>query len=313
VPARRAPNAENLDATLGRMRILVIGENGQLGHELCSLLAEKHDLHAPPRSELDLADPDRLARTVAGARPEIIVNTAAWNDVDGAERDPDGALRINRDAVRKLGELAIEHRAALIHYSTDFVFDGSKGSPYLETDAPNPLGAYGRSKLAGEQALLETNAPALILRTAWVYSLRRKSFVSSILRLARERPELRIVDDQVGNPTYAADLAKATADLIAKLGADPHAAATEHRGLYHLAGTGSCSRFDFARSILELDPFREEHVVRALVPVASSEFPMPARRPTNAPLDCTKIARRLDVLMPHWGDGLARALAHGPG
>ena len=272
------------------------------------MMAKSHELFAPSRTELDLGDPASIAGAVSRSRPELIANTAAYNDVDGAEREPGAALRINRDAVAVLGEQALRHRAALVHYSTDFVFDGKKAAPYLESDAPEPLGAYARSKLAGERALLDLRAPALILRTAWVYSLRRKSFVSTILRLARERQELRVVDDQVGNPTYCADLARATVELAERLGPDPHAGAVEHAGVYHAAGGGSCSRFELARAVLELDPRREEHVVRAVLPISSAEMLAPAPRPASAPLDCTKLERRFGIRLPPWRDALKRAL-----
>jgi dTDP-4-dehydrorhamnose reductase len=291
------------------MRVLVIGRDGQVGHELCALLADCHELTALGRPELDLADADALAAAISAAKPEIIVNAAAWNDVDGAESHADEAMRINRDAVADLGRLATQHRAALIHYSSDFVFDGTKGAPYVEDDPPNPLGAYGASKLAGETALFERACPAIVLRTAWVYSLRRKSFVSTILRLARERPELRVVDDQIGNPTSATELAKATIALIERLGTDPHATAISHAGIYHLACGGSCSRYELARAAIELDPWRDEHVVRAILPISSTEFPTPARRPSQVSLDCSKVQRTFALQMAPWRDALVTALA----
>lgn len=289
------------------MRVFLIGVSGQVGHELGSALREM-ELTSPARGALDLGDLAALRAALNAARPQVIVNAAAYTDVDGAERDREGALRLNRDAVAVLGEFALERSAALIHYSTDFVFDGAKGAAYVEGDATNPLSVYGASKLAGENALREMKAPAIVLRTAWVYSLRRKSFVSAILKLARERSELKVVGDQVGNPTFCRDLAAATARLVERLGADPHAEIEAYAGVYHLAGSGSVNRFELAKRALELDPNRREHRVTSLIQVPSTEFPAPAQRPLFAPLDCGKIERRLGLRLPAWDDALARAL-----
>ena len=191
------------------MKILLFGAGGQLGHELASLLPLKGEVEAVGRDRIDMADPAELRGLLVRSRPKIIVNAIAYNQVDLAEAEPEAALRVNAEAVATLGEYARREGAALIHYSTDFVFDGKKGAPYVETDPTNPLSAYGRSKLAGERALMEMQAPALVLRTAWVYSLRRKSFVSMMLKLAREKKEMKIVEDQVGSPTWCRDLARA--------------------------------------------------------------------------------------------------------
>jgi dTDP-4-dehydrorhamnose reductase len=289
------------------MRVFLAGSSGQVGSELLGLFGAT-ELVAPARGALDLGDTRALRAAVLAARPQLIVNAAAYTDVDGAERDPEGAMRLNRDAVARLGELACELRAGLIHYSTDFVFDGTKGAPYVEDDATNPLGSYGRSKLAGELALIEMGAPAIVLRSAWIYGLRRKSFVSQMLKLAREKAELKVVVDQVGNPTYARDLAVASAELIQRLDPDPYAAIAPLSGVYHLAGTGSTSRYDLARAVLDRDPRRAEHRVERVIPVASSEFPTPTRRPEFAPLDCEKARQRLGLVLPAWQDALERAL-----
>jgi dTDP-4-dehydrorhamnose reductase len=295
---------------LGEMRVFLIGADGQVGHELRDVLRD-HEVTAVDIAEVDIGDKSAVAAAIGATKPQMIVNAAAYTDVDGAEADRDGAYRINRDAVAHLGEIARASRAALIHYSTDFVFDGTKGTPYTEEDLTNPLSVYGASKLAGENALLELRAPAMILRTAWVYSLRRKSFVSAILRLARERSELKIVEDQVGNPTFCRDLARATARLLDRLTPDPHATIEQLAGVYHLAGSGSVNRFEFAKKILELDPRKHEHKVHSVLPVQSSAFPSPARRPLFAPLDCSKIERRLGIRLPPWEESLAEALRTG--
>jgi dTDP-4-dehydrorhamnose reductase len=290
------------------MRVLLIGAQGQLGHELRVPLACFTELVSPSRAELDLGAPGVLRAAVTTARPDVVVNAAAYNDVDRAEREPELAERINGDAVAELGALAKSQRFALITYSTDFVFDGKKPSPYVETDATEPLGAYARSKRAGERALLDLQAPALIVRTAWVYSLRRKSFVSSILRLAREKDELRVVDDQVGSPTFCRDLAQATALLVRGLGDDPVGFVEQARGVYHVAGGGACSRYELARAAIELDPRRAEHRLRRLLPCSTLEYPLPAPRPARAVLDSGLFGRRFGIRLPGWQDGLERAL-----
>lgn len=291
------------------MKILLLGPDGQLGYELRPLLAALGELRTLSRADLDLTDLSALRDALAREKPRVIVNATAYNEVDRAESDVNGALTLNRDAVLTMGEYAKREGAALLHYSTDFVFDGTKGSPYVESDRPNPISSYGKSKLAGEQALTNINAPAIVLRTAWVYSLRRKSFVSMIHRLAREKTELRIVRDQIGSPTFCRDLARASAVIVARLGKEPGAKALERRGVYHAAGEGACSRYELAQAILELDPNRHEHVVERLEPATTDAFPAPARRPANAPLDCEKLAGTFGVRLLPWRVALAEALS----
>ena len=291
------------------MKILLLGAAGQVGHELLPLLASRGEIVAPARAELDLADRGAVEGVLARCRPELIVNAIAYNEVDRAESEPEAAFRTNAEAVAMLGLYARDARAALIHYSTDFVFDGTKGAPYVETDRPNPLSAYGRSKLEGERALAEMQAPAVVLRSAWVYGLRRRSFVSMMLKLARERKELSLVTDQIGSPTYCSDLARATVAIVDRLREDPGAIAAEIRGIYHAAGDGACSRAELARATLELDPKRSEHVVERFVSVTSDAFPAPAARPANGALACDKLRERFGISFPPWRESLARALA----
>jgi dTDP-4-dehydrorhamnose reductase len=291
------------------MKVFVLGADGQLGHELCGALGCFAHVVPATEAEFDMTDAAALRRALETASPDAIVNAAAYTDVDGAERDPSAAMRVNAGAVGTLGEYALGARCALVHYSTDFVFDGTKGGAYRESDAPSPLGEYGRSKLAGERVLADLGAPALVLRTAWVYSLRRKSFVSTILRLARERDELRVVADQQGSPTFCRDLAQATALLLYGARATPFESFRDARGVYHLAGGGSCTRFELARAALELDPRRAEHKVKSLVPVPTEAYPLPARRPACAPLDCSRARETFGVELPPWREALARALA----
>jgi dTDP-4-dehydrorhamnose reductase len=290
------------------MNIVLLGSAGQVGRALVGALACFARVTPVDRAALDLGDIDAIRRVLRTAQPDAVVNAAAYTDVDAAERDEATAMRVNATAVAVLGEECRKLRAGLVHYSTDFVFDGRASRPYVEDDAPAPLGAYGRSKLAGECALIEGAAPAIILRTAWVYSLTRRSFVSSIHRLAREREVLRIVADQFGSPTFASDLAYATALILYGVRHDAHAALEGARGVYHVAGAGTASRFELASAVLELDPRKHEHRVRRIDPITTAEYPLPAPRPAFAPLDCQRAFRRFRVALPDWRDALARAL-----
>ena len=290
------------------MKIVLLGSGGQVGVELVGPLGCFANLTTFDRSALDLGDKDGLRRALRTARPSVVVNAAAFTDVDASERDEAHATRVNGEAVAVIGEECRSLRAALVHYSTDFVFDGNASRAYREDDTPAPLGAYGRSKLAGENALLLAAAPALVLRTAWVYSARRRSFVSSILKLARERDTLRVVADQVGSPTFARDLAFATASLLYGVRHDPFGAVDDARGVYHLAGSGTATRLELATAAIASDPRAEEHRVRHVEGVTTADYPLPAPRPAFAPLDCEKIRRRFGIALPPWREALARAL-----
>ncbi|MET0592109.1 MAG: dTDP-4-dehydrorhamnose reductase [Polyangiaceae bacterium] len=294
------------------MRILLLGARGQVGYELLGALAPFAELATSSRADASL-DADRVKPLIEEARPDVIVNATAYTDVDGAEREPDVAHSVNARLVAALGEAAKKKNAALVHISTDFIFDGEKGSPYVETDAPTPLGEYGRSKLAGEKLLTEMDAPAIVLRTAWVYSLRRKSYVTTMLRLAREKEDLGVVTDQIGSPTFCRDLAQAIALILYGARANVVASLREARGIYHLAGTGSVSRYDWTRAILELDPRTSEHRVKALRPILAADFPLPAKRPRATPLDSSKAFATWGVRLPPWRDALARALSSDTG
>jgi dTDP-4-dehydrorhamnose reductase len=296
------------------MKVLLLGVQGQLGHELRPMLARSGtELEAVGKDQLDVADLDQLRTVLERSRPRLVVNATAYNLVDLAETQSAAALRVNAEAVAVMGEYAFRERAGLIHYSTDFVFDGTKGAPYVESDAPNPISAYGRSKLAGERALVDMQAPAVVLRTAWVYSLRRKSFVSMMLKLAREKKVMQVVSDQIGSPTSCRELARVSVGSLDTFGADPFDGASSARGVYHAAGAGSCSRFELAAAALELDPRRHEHIVERLEPVSAAQFPAPAARPANAALDCTKLRDRFGVSFLPWREALARALVDEPG
>jgi dTDP-4-dehydrorhamnose reductase len=290
------------------MRVLLLGARGQVGHELASALASFAEVVSSSHGERNL-DAESVRPLVDEAKPDVIVNACAYTDVDGAEKEPALAYAVNARLVGALGEEARRRRSALVHFSTDFVFDGEKATPYVETDATAPLGEYGRSKLAGERALSEMDVAAVVFRTAWVYSLRRKSFVTTMLRLAREREQLSVVTDQIGSPTFCRDLAQAVALILYGCRANVAEALGDARGIYHLSGSGSVSRYDFARAIFDLDPGRSEHRIKELRPIVAAEFPLPARRPRATPLDTGKAWAKWGVRLAPWRDALARALA----
>jgi dTDP-4-dehydrorhamnose reductase len=289
------------------MRVLLLGARGQVGHELAGALASFAEVVSSSRAERNL-DAEGIRPLVDEAKPDVIVNACAYTDVDGAEKEPALAYAVNARLVGALGEEARRRRSALVHFSTDFVFDGEKATPYVESDRTAPLGEYGRSKLAGERALSEMDVAAVVFRTAWVYSLRRKSFVTTMLRLAREREELSVVTDQIGSPTFCRDLAQAVALILYGCRTNVVEALGDARGIYHLAGGGSVSRYDFTRAILELDPRRSEHRVRELRPIVAAEFTLPAQRPRATPLDTGKARAKWGVMLAPWRDALARAL-----
>ncbi|HVU02361.1 MAG TPA: dTDP-4-dehydrorhamnose reductase [Polyangiaceae bacterium] len=289
------------------MKILLLGAQGQVGWEALPLLSNVGETVGLARADLDLSDLDAVGSALRAHRPDVVVNAAAYNEVDRAESDAAAAFRLNAELPEALGRYARETGGFVVHYSTDFVFDGKADRPYVETDPTNPLSAYARSKLAGEQAV--TGLPVVVLRTAWVYSLRRKSFVSMVLRLAREREELALVTNQVGSPTYCHDLAVATVGVVERVSRDR--SIERVRGVYHAAGGGSVSRADFALAALELDPARSEQKVKSIKRVTADAFPAPAERPQYAPLSSAKLAETFGLVMPPWRDALARAFSRG--
>lgn len=276
-------------------QIMLIGKNGQLGWELQRTLATLGEVKSYDYPEIDLSKPENLRNVIRNAAPQIIVNAAAYTNVDKAESEPDLAQRVNAVAPGVMAEEARRLNAAFIHYSTDYVFDGKKGSSYVETDAPDPLNTYGKTKLEGELAVKAAGEAYLIFRTSWVFSLRQGGFVTKVLQWARQQTTLRIVDDQIGSPTWSRMLAEATAQVIAQGRNEPVEYLREKAGLYHLAGAGTASRYEWARAILELDPHREEQVVKELLPAKTSEFLTPAVRPMNTGLDCELVKLRLSI------------------
>ncbi|MBA4375986.1 MAG: dTDP-4-dehydrorhamnose reductase [Anaerolinea sp.] len=290
------------------MRILLLGKNGQVGWELQRTLMPLGEIISTDYPEIDLADFNGIRNLIRELRPQMIVNAAAYTDVDKAESEPELAFAINGTAPGVLAEEAKRIGAALIHYSSDYVFDGQKGVPYVETDTPNPINVYGQSKLAGERAIQQVGSSYLILRTAWVYSLRRDNFVTKVLMWARQKEILTIVEDQIGSPTWARVLAEITA-LVIGLGMENiKGYLSERCGIYHLVCTGSPSRLEWARIVLEYDPCREEQRVRQIMAANSSDFSSPAPRPPNSSLNSSHFSQTFGICIPDWQSTLRLAL-----
>lgn len=281
-------------------KILQIGKIGQLGWELLHTCAPLGEVVALDYPEVDLSDNRGLRELVQSVKPDIIINAAAYTNVDKAESEPERARAINATGPGVLAEEAKKHNAVLVHYSTDYVFDGTKGSPYVETDQPNPLNVYGQTKLEGEQAIAASGCVNLVMRTSWVYSMRQSGFVTKVLQWAREQEVMRVVDDQISSPTSARMLAEITALILAQGRNDVYGYLSEKGGLYHCAGSGSCSRYEWAKAILELNPRKEEQVVKELLPAKSSDFAVPANRPLVSVLCSDKLQNALKLYGGEW-------------
>ena len=290
------------------MRILLLGKNGQVGWELQRTLMPLGEIISTDYPEIDLANSDSIRNLIRELRPQVIVNAAAYTDVEKAESEPELAFAINGTAPGVLAEEAKRIGAALIHYSSDYVFDGQKGVPYVETDTPNPINVYGQSKLAGERAVQQVGSSYLILRTAWVYSLRRDNFVTRVLTWARQKEVLSIVDDQIGSPTWARFLAEATALMIGLGKENITGYLSERAGVYHLACSGSPSRLEWAKCIIEFDPLKKEQRVQQILPAKSSDFPSPALRPVNSSLESRYFSQKFGVCVPYWQRALRLVL-----
>ena len=291
------------------MQILLFGKHGQLGWELHRTLAPLGDVFARDIPEVDFSRPESVQDTVLRIKPQVIINASAYTAVDRAEDEPQIAMAVNGYTPGLLASLAADLGAALIHYSTDFVFDGGKGSPYTESDIPNPLNVYGSSKLAGEKAIQEIDRAYLILRTSWVYSMRGDSFVNKVLRWSRQQPKMRLVTDQVSNPTWARMLAEVTAQMIAMTDRDVSSWLHERRGLYHLAGSGFTSRLEWGKAILSCDPHKEEQVAQEILPAQTSDFTTPAQRPLFSALNCELFYDTFSLRMPPWKETLQLAMS----
>lgn len=290
-------------------KILLTGKNGQVGWELQRSLASFGQVVATDSKELDLADPDAIRRTVRSIAPDIIINPAAYTAVDKAESDAARAMAVNGIAPGILAEESLRLGALLIHYSTDYVFDGSKAAPYTEDDAPNPQSVYGSTKLAGEQAIRASGCKHLILRTSWVYGVHGGNFVKTILRLAKERNELRIVADQFGAPTWARDIAEATASALSFWQNSDRDG--DLSGLYHLTAAGRTSWHQYAEEIVRLARQYEPALASkalAIHPIATHEYPVPAKRPSNSVLANDKIREAFGIVLPEWQDSVTECV-----
>jgi dTDP-4-dehydrorhamnose reductase len=296
-------------------KLLLTGKTGQLGSELFRLLPAFGEVIAPGRNELDLRDANSIRRVVQEIRPEVIINAAAYTAVDAAENQKAEVYAINAVAPAVFAEEARKIGAAILHYSTDYVFDGSQQTPYEETDIPNPINEYGKTKLAGEQAILASGVPYLIFRTAWLYASRGRNFLLTILRLATEREEIRIVHDQFGAPTWSREIAESTAKILGQLPRDNGAASALSKisGIYHLSAEGVTTWHEFACAILEEARHVANHVpwfgeatngqplvARRVIPISTAEYPTQALRPAYSVLSNAHMRRTFGFALSDW-------------
>lgn len=292
------------------MTILLLGKDGQVGWQLQRALAPLGTVRACARADCDLADPAQIRSLVEMLRPSVIVNATAFTAVDKAESEPALAAMINTEAPRLLALAAKDCAALLVHYSTDYVYDGTKKGAYVESDPAAPQSVYGRTKLAGEEAIRAVGGKSVIFRTSWVFGEHGGNFVKTILRLARDREELNVVADQTGSPTPAALIADVTAVVLAALACGRRLGADENR-LYHLAAANPVSWCDFARRVVELARSQGADLrldAAAIKAITTAEYPTPARRPVNSRLDCSRLEADFDLLMPDWQPYLERML-----
>lgn len=290
------------------MNILLTGKNGQVGWELQRTLASLGNIIATDKKQLDLAVPGAIRKIVRKYQPDLIVNAAAYTAVDKAESEPEQAMAINGTAPGVLAEEAKKINAGIIHYSTDYVFDGQSSQPYAEEDKPNPINVYGKTKLAGEKAIQEVGGAHIILRTSWVFGNRGKNFLLTMQRLAKEREEISIVSDQIGCPTWARTIAEVTAQMLVNIlssGNKPTEAMLQKGGVYHIAGAGATTWYDFAKSIIELSNIKPRPT---LTPIQTEDYPLPASRPRYACLSSDKVKEKFNIHMPDWQDMLKLCL-----
>jgi dTDP-4-dehydrorhamnose reductase len=297
------------------LKILLTGRDGQLGRALSLWLPRLGDVIATDRRQLDLCNPSQIRQTIRSLHPGLIVNAAAYTNVDQAESDQTSAQALNVDAPRTLAEEAKQVGAALVHFSTDYVFDGTKRTPYVEDDVPKPLSTYGRTKLEGEKAIQESGVSHVIFRSAWVYAREGRNFPLTILRLATERSELRVVRDQVGSPTWSWEVAAATTNVLSQIYGceDPRVAFSRVGGIYHMTAAGEASWFEFATAIMEEarrhapdSPWfiaatgQRPLIAQHISPITTAEYPTPARRPAYSVLSNARLAGTFGTRLPDW-------------
>jgi dTDP-4-dehydrorhamnose reductase len=289
-------------------RVLILGSQGQLGFELQRSFATAAELLACDRAAVDLENPDQIRAVVREKTPDVILNAAAYTAVDRAESEPDRAMAINARAPEVLAEEAARQNALLVHYSTDYVFDGTKTSAWVETDAIHPLNVYGASKLAGEQAIAAVGGKYLIFRTSWVYAPRGKNFLLTMLRLGRERERIDVVDDQTGAPTSSIELAESTRAIVDMVTAGESGPLERWAGIYHMTCAGSVSWCGFAKAIFDrAAPLLGERKPEVR-PIRTDQYPTPALRPRNSVMSNEKLRAIFGVRLPSWSDALDRVL-----
>ena len=285
------------------MRVLVVGSNGQVGFELLRTLRSLGDVHGVDYPEVNLANPDSVRAMVREWRPHLLVNAAAYTAVDKAESEPEMAMAVNGIAPGVMAEEMRQINGTLVHYSTDYVYDGTKAEPYEEHDAPSPQNTYGRTKLAGDMAVCQSGVTHLVFRTSWVYGSRGSNFLLTILRLFDQKPGVRVVDDQVGAPTWCLHIAEVTAQVLARCFRDDltrERLRTEETGIYHLTAGGSTTWYGFAKAIHALRYAGKEDRIPELSPIPSSEYPTPAKRPHHSLLSNEKIRGRFRIEQQPW-------------
>ena len=283
-------------------KIFLFGKNGQIGFELQRVLAPIGNLFAFGRDNLDLNNLEKLRKLLKVKRPDIIVNAAAYTNVDQAEREPEKAMRINCSVPKIMAEEANRIGSLLIHYSTDYVFNGESQCPYTEDDTPSPINVYGRTKLAGEEAISKFNGIYIILRTSWVYGMRGRNFLRAILRLSKEREQIEVVKDQTGTPNWCTSIAETTAIIISSivLNKNWHEKAKTKTGIYNYSANGYTNWFEFAEAILATNPNKNFCKIPTLIPINSNEYPYKARRPKYSVLSTNKLKKNFNITPLHW-------------
>jgi dTDP-4-dehydrorhamnose reductase len=301
-------------------KILLTGKSGQIGAELISRLRTLGETLAPDRHEMDLSSPDSVRQIIRAVRPALIINAAAYTDVGKAEEEETQARAINTDALALMAEEGKKCGSALVHFSTDYVFDGTKNCPYDELDLPNPVNVYGKTKLAGEQAIQRAGIPHLIIRTSWVYGLTGRNFLMSVLRLATERDELKFVNDQIGAPTWCRQIAMAATQIVTQLSDGYPDSMAKISGVYHMTAAGKTNRFEFAKTILEEASRLPQDtpwfpaatqgrpkMTRRVIPVTTEDYSRSVRRPAYSVLSNARIKRILGIELPDWRAQLHQA------
>lgn len=296
------------------MRILLTGSTGQVGWELQRSLMTLGEVICAGREatslglQMDLSAPETISAVIREVKPNLIVNPAAYTAVDKAEAEPELAMAVNGVAPGVIAEEAKLLGAAVIHYSTDYVFNGTQAKPYTENDETDPQNVYGKTKLAGEKAIQAVDVPHLILRTSWVYGSRGKNFLLTMLKLSREREELKVVDDQIGAPTWSRMIAEATAQILFQGNKNLIDFVGNNSGVYHLTATGQTSWYNFAKAIFELDSNRSQQKLKNLVAIPSQHYPTPAQRPAFSSLNTEKVTSQFGLNLPHWQSNLELVL-----